>query len=52
LIKIGRKVRKCQSLLRENYISNIFIGNVYEFLDSLVENELLKKVKTEKDRKR
>lgn len=29
--------------------TNISIGTVYKVLDSLVENELLKKVKTEKD---
>jgi Fur family transcriptional regulator, peroxide stress response regulator len=28
---------------------NISVGTVYKVLDSLVENELLKKVKTEKD---
>ena len=34
--------------IKKNY-SNISIGTVYKVLDSLVENSLLKKVKTEKD---
>ena len=34
--------------IKENH-PNIAVGTVYKVLDSLVENELLKKVKTEKD---
>jgi len=34
--------------IKVNY-PNISVGTVYKVLDSLVENELLKKVKTEKD---
>jgi Fur family peroxide stress response transcriptional regulator len=34
--------------IKENH-PNISVGTVYKVLDSLVENELLKKVKTEKD---
>lgn len=34
--------------IKENY-PNISVGTVYKVLDSLVENNLLKKVKTEKD---